>query len=646
MSNLLSFWFQENKYQAFWFDCSKDQEIFDNYNNELIQAENKNIDEILSLDNQTKFYYLILFDQITRNTSRITNINPYKNDDKALQIAFNLISENYDISLPFVKRMFILLPFRHTEKMPNLDYVISRLNMYHPNLQENEKSDYQRFYIATLKNYTVCNENISVLSFSQKNEEIFYDDNIHDENCKNYTNIVPKNIVKDLEKNKLYQSVLAYCRKYRIKRLGVSLSGGVDSMVLLFLLQQMVLRQELEIVVAIHVDYNWRKESNQEAKYLFTFCSHIGVDMVLRDVKHFNAEVDTKIDIEREVVEEETKKIRFNTYKYAIEKYNLVGICLGHHKDDLIENVFMNFAKGKNILDLFVTEEYSLQYEVNILRPMLNHHKPDIFDIAHQNNIIYFKDTTPDWSFRGTMRRKIFPTMDNFDKMILGNFYRMGQQSTEWGKFIKNKIIKPILETAKNYKYGMSFELNIDYTDIPTAFWSELFVNFFHSRGVNMISQKNLHSYIEWINREKSEETLFRLSNGYIVFREKNKFYFIKIDFYEKLRAELHNKKYELNINFQSNDIFRLKVGSCSYLWDIKIWNTSIYMNNQIKYEDILNGLFEYTVYLKTPNIIISHTEKNKTFKEVSLLSHIIPKIMDGKNQKGDSNIVLVRCEF
>jgi tRNA(Ile)-lysidine synthetase-like protein len=643
LSNLLDFWFQDNKYQSFWFDCSKDKEIFDNYNPELTQAENKNFEEILFLDYQTKFYYLILFDQITRNVSRISNTDPYKNDDKALLLAQNLITNNYDITLPFIKRMFILLPFRHTEKINNLDFVISRLNMYHNNLQYkiSEKSDYQRFYIATLKNYTVCTENISVLLFS--NRDIIYEDTIHDENCKNYENIVSKNTVKDLEKNKLYQSILTYCRKYRIKRLGVSLSGGVDSMVLLFLLQQMVLRGDLEIVVAIHVDYNWRKESNQEAEYLFTFCSHIGVDFVLRDVKHFNAEVDKKIDIERELVEEETKQIRFNTYKYAIQKYNLAGICLGHHKDDLIENVFMNLSKGKNILDLFVTEEYSLQYDVNILRPMLNHQKPDIFDIAHQNNIIYFKDTTPDWSFRGTMRRKIFPTMENFDKMILGNFYRIGEQSSEWGKFIKNKIIKPILASAKTYKYGMSFELHIDFNDIPTAFWSELLVNFFHMKGIGMISQKNLHSFIEWINRDRSQETLFRLSNNHITFRNLNKIYFIKTDIYENLRSELLNKKYEQNIDFESTETFYLKAG----LWNIEITNVRnlITQNNQISYEDILNGCFKYYVNSRKKDIIISNTEKNKSFREVSLLSHIIPKIKDD-NVRENSNTIFVICKF
>jgi tRNA(Ile)-lysidine synthase TilS/MesJ len=31
---------------------------------------------------------------------------------------------------------------------------------------------------------------------------------------------------------------------------------------------------------------------------------------------------------------------------------NIVGTCLGHHKDDVSETVFMNFVKGRDIMDL------------------------------------------------------------------------------------------------------------------------------------------------------------------------------------------------------------------------------------------------------------------------------------------------------
>ena len=119
-------------------------------------------------DNQTKFYFLIMFDQITRNISRVLKENEFKNDQKALKIAEYLCSINYDLTIPFLQRIFILLPFRHTNKLNNLNFVIARLNEYHPNLKDIEKNDYTKFYIASLKNYTTCTDNISVLSQSPR----------------------------------------------------------------------------------------------------------------------------------------------------------------------------------------------------------------------------------------------------------------------------------------------------------------------------------------------------------------------------------------------------------------------------------------------------------------------------------------------
>lgn len=633
MNSLLTYWFPSNgenlTFQAFWFDGSRDEDIMQQFYEDLQKAEKINFDNILNLDEEQQFYYLILFDQITRNISRLTNEDPYRNDSCALKIAHNLISKNYDLNLPLLKRIFILLPHRHSGIMSNLDFVISRLNTYHSRLLENEKNDYQRFYIATLKNYTFCTENIVIIKPSH--QHLIYDDSIHDTNCNSYSDTVSNIIVNDLNKNKLYQSILTYCRKYKITKLGVSLSGGVDSMVLLFLLKQMVLKKELENVVAIHIDYHWRKESSIEALYLVRFCNHLDIDIILRNITHFNVNVDTKIDISRETVEEETKMIRFNTYKYAIDKYGLFGICLGHHKDDLIENVFMNMSKGKNILDLFVTEEYSLQYDVNILRPMLTHHKADIFEVAHNNSILYFKDTTPDWSFRGTMRRKIFPTMTDFDEMILNNLHRMGQQSAQWGGFIKNKIIKPILESSKTYKFGLSFDMNIDYSDIPESFWSELLANFFHSHGIKMITQKNLRSFKEWLERNNANEKL-RLSNGYLAFIRDKKFFFINIGFFEKVKSDIEKTKLEISFDDISDNA---KIDLKMSLWNIKLQKCLTYEKNiQMTYENILDGKFQYYVNVQN-KFNIGMGERNKIFGDVALLTHLVPKVSQSKSENG-----------
>ena len=160
MESLLNFWFPELKYQSFWFDGSKDQEIYEKFNQELIIAEQLTFDDIAQLSNTQKMYYLILYDQITRNIARIDKSNPYRNDDKALKLSYDLLEKKYDDSLPFLYKIFILLPLRHNGSLVNLKYVLQKLDSYHQNLKDEEKNDYKKFYLATLQNFSQNNENI------------------------------------------------------------------------------------------------------------------------------------------------------------------------------------------------------------------------------------------------------------------------------------------------------------------------------------------------------------------------------------------------------------------------------------------------------------------------------------------------------
>ncbi|MBB6725755.1 tRNA(Ile)-lysidine synthetase, partial [Proteus mirabilis] len=51
----------------------------------------------------------------------------------------------------------------------------------------------------------------------------------------------------------------------------VAVSGGVDSMALLTLMEQVAEKEQLQLVVA-HVNHQLREASVQEAQYLATYC--------------------------------------------------------------------------------------------------------------------------------------------------------------------------------------------------------------------------------------------------------------------------------------------------------------------------------------------------------------------------------------
>ena len=214
--------------------------------------------------------------------------------------------------------------------------------------------------------------------------------------------------------NKLLQDILMFISNNHIINSGIliSLSGGVDSMVLLRLLIEARNYRDFEIF-AIMINYNLRDESVLEAKFLEKYCSLNNVNLTTIHIE--NAPKDRKEigSSKRKIFEEETKDIRYNSYQKIIIEHELKGVVLGHHKDDIIENIFTNLLKGHNILDLEVMKETSNKKKVNIFRPLLKYYKSSIYELAYEFDVPYFKDTTPEWSRRGQMRNTIFPLLNN-----------------------------------------------------------------------------------------------------------------------------------------------------------------------------------------------------------------------------------------
>jgi tRNA(Ile)-lysidine synthase TilS/MesJ len=54
----------------------------------------------------------------------------------------------------------------------------------------------------------------------------------------------------------------------------------------------------------------------------------------------------------RSEFEEESRKIRYDLYQEIINEHNCSGVFVGHHKDDIIENIFTN-SKRLNRLSPF-----------------------------------------------------------------------------------------------------------------------------------------------------------------------------------------------------------------------------------------------------------------------------------------------------
>ena len=144
----------------------------------------------------------------------------------------------------------------------------------------------------------------------------------------------------------------------------VSLSGGVDSMVVLSCLLRLRLENHFPIYV-VSINYNLREESKDEAEFLKSFCRFNNIIFLVESLQNTISnnnqrgiyDEEGKKILKRSEFEETSRDVRFNAYRSIIEKHNCNGVMVGHHRDDIIENIFTNSMRGHNILDIEVMKK-------------------------------------------------------------------------------------------------------------------------------------------------------------------------------------------------------------------------------------------------------------------------------------------------
>ena len=414
------------------------------------------------------------------------------------------------------------------------------------------------------------------------------------DNAKSYQDLLekPKNYSFGMENinlidmnHPLVKIMDAYCKNNNIYKNGaiVSLSGGVDSMVVLAILIKLATIHNFSIYTC-SINYSQRTEQDLEFEFLKKYCENHNVIFYLKEIKGYSRKKETSGP--RNEFEEESRKVRFDLYQDVIQKHGCNGIFVGHHKDDIIENIFTNSMKGGNLLDLEVMKMKSTIHCVNIYRPLLDYHKDIIYKFAHEYNIPYFLDTTPKWSRRGKMRNEIFPLLDSvFTKSWRLKLKDLGNQSNQWRLYIDNYVIEPWIEEIYFGKYGFILPVK----DQPKLIYSNLLTYAMHKIGKHMLK----NSSIEKILENKSYGNKFiPLDSGFVCYVLKNSI-----------------------VIFDQNAI-QQRINDSSNLHEKIDNNFNNFVDGNISYKNPKDVLNNYTINAKRYN------EMNMTDLPLNLMKH------------------------
>ena len=159
----------------------------------------------------------------------------------------------------------------------------------------------------------------------------------------------------------------------------VLVSGGVDSIVLLFLINIWAKKNNKKIIV-IHFNHNLRKNSMKDFLFVKDFSTQFKLKCVLLNWK----EKPTSAILEKARIS------RYEAISYYCKNNNINTCFTGHHADDIAETITMRLLRQSNIDGLCPIMFQRKLFGIKLIRPLLKVRKKELYKFAKEKkNQIY-----------------------------------------------------------------------------------------------------------------------------------------------------------------------------------------------------------------------------------------------------------------
>ena len=186
-------------------------------------------------------------------------------------------------------------------------------------------------------------------------------------------------------------------------RLLLGVSGGVDSMVLLHLFQQL----PYTFTVA-HVNFGLRGvESDEDEAFVVEYCRK-------HNIKVFTNNVDTLayVNSSKVSIQMAARSLRYDWFEKLKIEHQFKHLLTAHHSDDSVETIFINILRGTGISGL-----KGITSNENAIRPLLPFTRAEIIEYANSVNLAWREDSSnaKEDYLRNKLRHSILPMFDSIN---------------------------------------------------------------------------------------------------------------------------------------------------------------------------------------------------------------------------------------
>ncbi len=228
-----------------------------------------------------------------------------------------------------------------------------------------------------------------------------------------------------------------YIQKHQLftpgDRIIVGLSGGADSVALLY-----YIRQSGYDCIAAHCNFHLRgEESMRDETFSGNFASSLQIPFEKIDFDTLAFAAKHKISVEMAA-----RELRYAWFEELRIKYHANVIAIAHHRNDDVETVLLNMIRGTGIRGLT-----GIRPKTGfIVRPLLCLNKEEILEYIQKKQLQYITDSTnlQDEFTRNRIRNRIIPLLQEINPSVLDAISRTSRHLSQVEKIYFPAIQKGI----------------------------------------------------------------------------------------------------------------------------------------------------------------------------------------------------------
>lgn len=221
----------------------------------------------------------------------------------------------------------------------------------------------------------------------------------------------------------------------------VGVSGGPDSMALLYILNEFKNKMDLNIICA-HVNHNKRKESEQEKIDLENYCKKNNITFEYIKVTNWGDDN----------FHNEARSVRYNFFEELVYNYGAKYLMTAHQGDDLIETILMRIVRGSTLKGYSGFSRIVDKGDYKIIRPLITVTKDEILKFDEKNGIQYAIDESnnEDHYTRNRYRHTVLPFLKQEEPNIHKKFLKFSETLLKNSNYIDSVASKEFNKVFQN----------------------------------------------------------------------------------------------------------------------------------------------------------------------------------------------------